>query len=546
MVEFTTEGVSEPRDPDLLLRVRGLTVRLPDGACLLDSLDFDVRKGEVVVIVGGSGAGKSTLLRAVFDPQELVAAGLHVEVRQQERHAGVGLVPQRGALFDHLDVAGNVALALRNAQPPRAGGVAEIATFLKRVDLPESMALRGTKVSRLSGGQAQRLAVARTLAAGRPLVFYDEPSTGLDPYRVRLLASEILDQARAPDSAAVVVTHDIVLAAAVGSRVLMLDPHTRQLRALLPDTWPGPQSREPVHAASVWESELEAALIDHLARAPATPSGSPSSMPGAPRRARRWLRNLAAPFGVAGLSLVETARSLPRHGRDFAQVLGHVLRQALWRPLPFYAIVSALLGFTLLYVVSRVVPAGVRPGRAIELVGASYIVALTPPLAAFLYVATSASAVNAWLGGMGLTHQVQALEALGIARGRYLWAPSWCALAMSFLISAVVLAAGLFAGGVLLCMVDGVTGGPALLLTDLFDPAPDRMPYVVRALWLVVLYAFGIASDAVARGGAPKATSDAVTASMTRSVVASTFWVVALELISVFVLFAVRPPGGGA
>ena len=116
---------------------------------------------------------------------------------------------------------------------------------------------------------------------------------------------------------------------------------------------------------------------------------------------------------------------------------------------------------------------------------------------------------------------------------------------MSFLISAAVLAAGLFAGGVLLCMVDGVTGGPALLLTDLFDPAPDRMPYVVRALWLVVLYAFGIASDAVARGGAPKATSDAVTASMTRGVVASTFWVVALELISVFVLFAVRPPGGG-
>lgn len=532
-------------DPALLLRVRDLTVRLPDGGALLDGLDFDVHQGEVVVIVGGSGAGKSTLLRALFDPQELVASGLSVDVSTLDRHAGLGLVPQRGALFDHLDVGGNVALALRNAEPPRAGDVGEVRELLERVDLPGSMATPGTKVARLSGGQAQRLAVARTLAAGRPLVFYDEPSTGLDPYRVRLLATEILKQARAPGSAAVVVTHDIVLAAAVGSRVLMLDPQTRRLNALLPDTWPGPQGEQPAHAAGLWEAKLEEALIEHLARpvAPASPRAA-AAVPTS--RLSSSLRAMVAPFNVAGIALVETVRTLPRSGRDYAQVFGHVLRQALWRPLPFYAVVSALLGFTLLYVVSRVVPAGVRPGRAIELVGASYIVALTPPLAAFLYVATSASAVNAWLGGMGLTHQVRALEALGIARSRYLWAPSWVALGLSFLLSAVVLAGGLLAGGALLCVLDGVEGGPALLVTDLFDPAPDRVPYLVRSGWLVLLYAFGIASDAVARGSAPKDTSDSVTASMTSGVVVSTFWVVALELISVFVLFAVRPPVGAA
>jgi len=221
-------------------------------------------------------------------------------------------------------------------------------------------------------------------------------------------------------------------------------------------------------------------------------------------------------------------------------VLFHVLRQSLWRPLPFYAIVSTLLGFTVLYVVSRVVPPGVRPGRAIELVGASYITALTPPLAAFLFVATSGNAVNAWLGGMGLTHQVTALEALGIPRTRYLWAPSWVALSLAFLVGALIFAGGLLLGGVLLCQLDGVEGGAQILVTDLFDPAPDRVPYVVRAGWLLWIYAFGIASDAVARGSAPKESSDAVTAAMTKSVVACTLWVVVLELSSVFLLFALK------
>jgi ABC-type transporter Mla maintaining outer membrane lipid asymmetry permease subunit MlaE len=144
---------------------------------------------------------------------------------------------------------------------------------------------------------------------------------------------------------------------------------------------------------------------------------------------------------------------------------------------------------------------------------------------------------------MALTRQILALEALGIPRTRYLWAPAWVGLGISFLAGAAVFAAGLLAGGLLLCAVDGVPNGWEILGSDLFDPAPDRAPYTVRAGWLIWIYAWGIASDAVARGSAHKDTSESVTAAMTKSVVASTLWVVFLELTSVFILFAVQRVG---
>jgi ABC-type nitrate/sulfonate/bicarbonate transport system ATPase subunit/ABC-type transporter Mla maintaining outer membrane lipid asymmetry permease subunit MlaE len=520
-----------------LLSVRGLSVTLPDGRALLCSLDLEVRPGEVVVILGGSGAGKTTLLRALFDRNALEAEGFRVTVQEAAARVGLGLVPQRGALFDHLDVAGNLRVALRNAEPPKETSFEAVRTWLTRFDLAPEMARPGTPVTGLSGGQAQRLAVARTLAGGRPLVFLDEPSAGLDPYRVRLLAREIRRHGTAEAAASVVVTHDVALAAGVGDRLLLLDPSAGKLVALLEGEWPGPQADASAEDMARWQNRVEEALVERLAQGEslALPAGRPRG-----GRLARWLARTFEPFRVAAVALFETLRFLPRRPLDFFLVLRHVLRQSFARPLPFYVIVSVLLGFTILYVVTRVAPGGVRPGRAIELVGSAYIVALTPPLTAFLFVATSGSAINAWLGGMALTRQILALEALGIAQTRYLWAPAWVGLGISFLAGATVFAAGLLAGGLLLCRVEGVPNGWEILGSDLFDPAPDRAPYTARAGWLVWIYAWGIASDAVARGSAPKDTSESVTAAMTRGVVASTLWVVFLELISVFLLFAVH------
>src|SRR5580692_7438062 len=110
------------------MQVRGLRVALPDGRVLIDGADLSVAPGEVVVLLGGSGAGKSTFARVLFERSELAAAGFEVVTAELDLdRAELGLVPQRGALFDHLDVAGNLDLAIRHASPasdlgPRASG----------------------------------------------------------------------------------------------------------------------------------------------------------------------------------------------------------------------------------------------------------------------------------------------------------------------------------------------------------------------------------------------------------------------------------------
>jgi ABC-type transporter Mla maintaining outer membrane lipid asymmetry permease subunit MlaE len=203
------------------------------------------------------------------------------------------------------------------------------------------------------------------------------------------------------------------------------------------------------------------------------------------------------------------------------------------RPLLFYSIVSVLIGFTVLFVISKVGGAGVRTDAILRQVGGSYIVALAPPLSAILFVAASGSATNAWLGSMALTRQTTALEALGVPKDRYLWGPSWFALGVSYILVAVLVGAGMLLGGVILTRQQGMTGGLELLSADFLDPRPERARYVGRALFLIWFYAWGIASDTLAKGGSYKSSADQVTRAMTGSVVACTLWVVAWELITV-------------
>ncbi|MEO8706123.1 MAG: ABC transporter permease, partial [Kofleriaceae bacterium] len=206
-------------------------------------------------------------------------------------------------------------------------------------------------------------------------------------------------------------------------------------------------------------------------------------------------------------------------------------------PLVFYAIVSTLIGYTVLFVVSKVGGAGVRPDALLRQIGGSHVIALAPALSALLFVAASGSATNAWLGSMGLTKQTLALDALGVDRRAYLWAPAWVAAALCYLAVAALFALGMIAGGVLVCRAYDVPNAWDLLTGDLIDPRPERVRYTVRALFLVWIYAWGIASDVVAKGGAAKPEADAVTKGMTASVVACTLWVVAWELATVVVVF---------
>jgi ABC-type transporter Mla maintaining outer membrane lipid asymmetry ATPase subunit MlaF/ABC-type transporter Mla maintaining outer membrane lipid asymmetry permease subunit MlaE len=526
------------------LAVRGLRVVLPDGRVLIDEMSLDVGAGEVVVLLGGSGAGKSTFARVLFERDELDAAGFEVITAglQLDRDQ-LGLVPQRGALFDHLDVRGNLEIALRYADgEPRDAAANDPEEWLRRVGLDPALAKRGTEVGRLSGGQAQRVAVARVLASRRRLMFLDEPTVGLDPHRVRMLARLIREQVKTLGVSAIVVTHDVALAAGVADRMYLLSLENRKLEQMFADRWPGAME-DPGRTddeRGKWMIELEDALVDHLEAHGDRPAPTTTApVRGVLARIAAVAEPVVAPFRVAGLALRHAPIQLVRRASDFGIVARRVALQTLLRPLVFYAIVSTLIGYTVLFVISKVGGAGVRPDALIRQIGGSHVVALAPALSAILFVAASGSATNAWLGSMGLTRQTLALEALGVDRRAYLWAPAWVAIGASYLAVAALFALGMIAGGLVVCAQYDVPHAWELLTGDLLDPRPERMRYAVRAGFLVWIYGWGIASDVVAKGGAAKPEADAVTRGMTASVVACTLWVVAWELVSVLVVFRI-------
>lgn len=518
-----------------VLQIRDLVLGLPNGKVLFNQLDLALCPGEIVVILGGSGAGKSTLARVLFEAEELRQQGFSLNKEAVSARGELGLVPQRGAPLDHLDVAGNIDIARRHSlrNGTRSMSVEE---WLQAVDLPRDLAQKGVSVARLSGGQAQRLAVARTLASGRRILFLDEPSVGLDPLRVLNLAALVREQSRRNAVSMLVVTHDIQFACHVADRILFLDPQSQRLVPVLEGQWRGPLSDPTSEESLAWRGRLEKEALALLSRDPPDLSGS-ATRTSVPLALLKRGAGVLSSAVVPATTLLSLPGALLRYLPDIRVVFGRVLKSAVLRPLPFYLVVSVLLGYTILYVIGRAMPAGLRVAKAVELVGGSYILALTPPISAFLFVATSGSAVNAWLGSMGLTRQTMALEALGIRREKYLWVPGWVGMTLAYLVVVLVFGAGMVLGGAWHSYQSGVDYPWPLLLGDIIDPEPSRELLRSRALWLVGIYAVGIAADVVRRGTTRKDEAEDVTRGMTGSVVACTLWVVFLELFTALLVF---------
>lgn len=519
-----------------ILRLRGLVVDRPDGVRVLDGVDLEVRRGEVIALLGGSGAGKSTLLTCIEDPARLRAQGFQVALDERELEAEVGIVPQRGALFDHLSVAGNLELAMRNAS---ARGDRDVADWLARMHLPEDWAHRRQGTAKLSGGEAQRVAVARTLAGGRELLFLDEPSVGIDPFRVLVLAALLREQIQERNAAAIVVTHDLAFAAAFADRFWFMDRTLRAVVDLDVGEVPDTVTRATQDVRRL-EHALSEAVVERLEkdRAP-QPGRTPRALLG---KMRGLASVLFDPFAVP----MEVARRSPgalRRGlRDFAEVAPVVLRQTLLRPAAFFAIVSVLIGYSVLYIFHRAFAGGdlaLRDEFVFSMIGARHVIALSPPLSGILFAATSGNAVTAWLGGISLTKQSDALQALGIPRERYLWLPAWLGLALSSLLLAGIFVAGMVAGGTLYVHFEGLPWSEAFayVTAQIVDPEPGDRRLLVRAGFLLVIYALGTSADAVAKGSSPKPSAQSVTVAMVASVMASTLWIVILELATLPFVF---------
>ena len=197
---------------------------------VLDGVEIDCTSGESLVIIGGSGTGKSVLVKCILGLLHPEAGSIRVDGAETVglRHAGrerllqkFGMLFQGGALFDSLAVWENVAFGLMQGRGVERQAAKQIALAkLAAVGLgPEVSLLRPAE---LSGGMQKRVALARAIAAEPEIIFFDEPTTGLDPIMADIINNLIVKCVRDVGATAVSITHDLVSARKIADRIAML------------------------------------------------------------------------------------------------------------------------------------------------------------------------------------------------------------------------------------------------------------------------------------------------------------------------------------
>lgn len=222
---------------DAVIRVENFSAAY-DGKVILKDLSFEVRKGEVFVILGGSGCGKSTLLkhliglhppaagRILLQGKDLAAAEGAERIRILK---GVGVMYQQGALFGSMTLLENVRLPMEEHTSLPDDAMDAIAeTKLQLVGLD---GFEAHLPSEVSGGMKKRAAIARAMALDPAVLFLDEPSAGLDPITSAELDDLIKRLAKSLGVTFVVVTHELPSIYAISDRVIMLDKATKGIVA---------------------------------------------------------------------------------------------------------------------------------------------------------------------------------------------------------------------------------------------------------------------------------------------------------------------------
>ncbi len=219
------------------IRVENLTMAYGDFVIMRD-LDFTVNLGDIFIIMGGSGCGKSTLLRVLVGLKEpakgrvVYREGSLWEVDPDERDAilrRTGILYQSGALFSSMTLAENIGLPLSQYTKLSRRDIRELASL--KLALVGLAGFEDFYPSEISGGMCKRAGLARAMALDPDILFFDEPSAGLDPISAHLLDELILELRDSLRATFVVVTHELPSIFAIGNNSVFLNVDTRTMSA---------------------------------------------------------------------------------------------------------------------------------------------------------------------------------------------------------------------------------------------------------------------------------------------------------------------------
>ncbi|MFA4889744.1 MAG: ATP-binding cassette domain-containing protein [Candidatus Omnitrophota bacterium] len=220
-----------------VLEARHLELAYDDYIVMRD-LNFSVNKSDIFIIMGGSGSGKSTLLKSLIGQKEprkgmVFYSGRNFwqagEVEQQRIMRGSGVLYQSGALWSSLSLAENIALPLQLYSGLPAAQIREIV--LLKLALVGLSGCADFYPEEISQGMRKRAGLARAIALDPEVIFFDEPSSGLDPLSARALDDLILQLRDALGATIVVVTHELASIFAVGNNAVLLDADSKSIIA---------------------------------------------------------------------------------------------------------------------------------------------------------------------------------------------------------------------------------------------------------------------------------------------------------------------------
>jgi len=221
-----------------IIQVRNLTAGYGEDAVILHNISFDVYEGEIFVILGGSGCGKSTLLKHLIGLIRPMAGDVIIdgddiyrcdEDEFQRIIRKIGVLYQSGALFGSMTLGENVSLPILEYTDLPAKSVAALVRM--KLGLVQLEGFESHLPSEISGGMKKRAGLARAMALNPKILFFDEPSAGLDPVTSAELDNLILHVNRSLGTTMVIVTHELQSIFKIAQRVIMLDKHVKGIIA---------------------------------------------------------------------------------------------------------------------------------------------------------------------------------------------------------------------------------------------------------------------------------------------------------------------------